>query len=192
MIMPGDGLITPEVGRQVVCFVAGVEAAPAQGLGLHHAELRGMEVEPSLLSLVCRELNNQRLAASSARISSDLLAGNRVRILRDFYERCVADQPAEVRAFVENQLVTESGVRENVALESAEQSGLLWRVSFGPGRSCGARLLHVEDRLNIKRVELTHDVLTPVVKQSREERLTRERSELRRFLSRRPSRALQK
>ena len=54
------------------------------------------------------------------------------------------------------------------------------------------RLLHVEDRLNIKRVELTHDVLTPVVKQSREERLTRERSELRRFLSRRPSRALQK
>ena len=36
------------------------------------------------------------------------------------------------------------------------------------------RLLHLEDRLDIQRVELTHDVLTTVVKKSRDERHQRE------------------
>ena len=36
------------------------------------------------------------------------------------------------------------------------------------------RLLHLEDRLDIQRVELTHDVLTSVVKKSRDERQQQE------------------
>ena len=36
------------------------------------------------------------------------------------------------------------------------------------------RLLHLEERLDIQRVELTHDVLTPVVKKSRDQRQQQE------------------
>ncbi len=36
------------------------------------------------------------------------------------------------------------------------------------------RLLHLEERLDIQRVELTHDVLTPVVKKSRDQRQQKE------------------
>ncbi len=41
------------------------------------------------------------------------------------------------------------------------------------------RLLHLENRLDIQRVELTHDVLTAVVKKSRDERQQREAREAR-------------
>jgi tetratricopeptide (TPR) repeat protein len=164
---PGGDLITPEVAQQVVAFVAG-------GRGAHDGAA-DLEVEPSLLSLVCRELNNRRLALGLPQITADLLAGNRERILQDFYERCVADQPPEVRSFVEDELVTDSGVRENMALERARK--LLAQRGAPPSaidELVKRRLLHLEDRLDIQRVELTHDVLTSVVKKSRDERHQRE------------------
>ena len=97
---PGGDLIAPEVGRQVVRFVAGarLRQGDAASAGAQRDGLAELEVEPSLLSLVCRELNNRRLARGLPQITADLLAGNRERILQDFYERCVADQPPAVRA----------------------------------------------------------------------------------------------
>jgi len=174
---PGRDLITPEVGRQVVRFVAGGRPGQTDGASAQPENdgLAELEAEPALLCLVCRELNNRRLQEGLAQITADLLAGNRERILQDFYERCLLDQPPAVRAFVEDELVTDSGLRENIALERAR------RVLTQTGASPAAidelvrrRLLRLEDRLDIKRVELTHDVLTPVVKKSRVERQQKE------------------
>ena len=177
VVNPGGHLITLEVGRQVVRFVAGGEKrgqsreADFADAERENEALAKLEIEPSLLSLVCRELNNHRLALGLPQITADLLAGSRERILQDYYERCVADQPAAVRAFVEDELVTDSGLRENIALERARKA-LTQRGA--PAAAIDdlvkRRLLHLEDRLDIQRVELTHDVLTPVVKKSRDER----------------------
>lgn len=173
--IPGGDLITAEVGRQVVRFVAGGRTTHGDDAATHSDGLSEMQVEPSLLSLVCRELNNRRLAAGLPQITSDLLAGNRERILQDFYERCVADQPAEVRAFVEDELVTDSGHRENIALERARKALTTRGVSASAiDVLVKRRLLHLEDRLDIQRVELTHDVLTTVIKKSRDERQAQE------------------
>jgi tetratricopeptide (TPR) repeat protein len=177
VIKPGRNLITPEVGRQVVRFVAGSQLrhTAAAGAQADADDLSDLQVEPSLLSLVCRELNGRRLALGLPQITADLVAGNRERILQDFYERCVADQPPAVRAFVEDELVTDSGLRENMALERAR------RILSQRGAPASAidelvkrRLLHLEERLDIQRVELTHDVLTTVVKKSRDERQQKE------------------
>jgi tetratricopeptide (TPR) repeat protein len=177
VVNPAGDLITAEVGRQVVRFVAGAETrepARAHADGEDEA-LAKLEVEPSLLSLVCRELNNRRLALGLPQITADLLAGNRERILQDFYERCVADHPPAVRAFVEDELVTDSGLRENMALERARK---LLTQRGGPAEAIDdlvkLRLLHLEERLDIRRVELTHDVLTSVVKKSRDARQQQE------------------
>ena len=48
------------------------------------AELANAEVEPSLLSLICRELNNARLAQGKDTISIDVLAGSNATILGEF------------------------------------------------------------------------------------------------------------
>jgi WD40 repeat protein/uncharacterized protein YeeX (DUF496 family) len=177
VVNPAGNLITPEVALEVVRFVAGGRARESGSVILqsHDDSLTGLEVEPSLLSLVCRELNNRRLTLGLPQITTDLLAGNRERILQDFYERCIADQPAAVRAFVEDELITDSGLRENIALERARK--MLMQHGASPKAIddlVQRRLLRVEDRLDIQRVELTHDVLTHVVKQRREQRQQQE------------------
>ena len=163
VMKPAEGLVTEEVAEQIVSFVAG------------HAQLEGAEVEPSLLSLVCRELNNQRRTRGEPVISTGLLAGTRDTILREFYERTMADQPAAVWHFVEDELLTDSGYRENIALERARKH--LADAGANPAALdvlVNRRLLRIEERLDVRRVELTHDVLCSVVKASRNLRHERE------------------
>jgi hypothetical protein len=166
VLRPGGHLVSQEVAAAIVRFVAGV------------SELANAEVEPSLLSLICRELNDARVAQGREEISLDLLAGSHESILGSFYERSLADQPAAVRRVIEDELLTDSGFRENVAEER-----LLKRFEAA-GASPGAlatlvnrRLLRIEERLDVRRVELTHDVICGVVKASRDQRHEREARE---------------
>jgi tetratricopeptide (TPR) repeat protein len=166
VLKPGRRLVSEEVAAAIVRFVAG-------GAEIEHAE-----VEPSLLSLICRELNDTRIAQGRNEISLDLLAGSHTTILSNFYERALADQPAAVRRIVEDQLLTESGFRENVAEERIR--GLFAAAGAAPGvlaRLVDRRLLRIEERLDVRRVELTHDVLCGVVKASRDLRKEREARE---------------
>jgi hypothetical protein len=160
---PGRALVSDEVAAQIVMFVSGAR-------DLAHAE-----VEPSLLSLVCRELNETRRARGHAEISADLLAGSRDTILTEFYERTLADQPAGVRAFIEDELLTDSGYRESIAEERVKKGFV---AAGAPAEAVATlidrRLLRVEERLDVRRVELTHDVLCGVVRASRDVRQARE------------------
>jgi|GEM_PF-1689903 len=161
---PAPGLVTADVARAIVAFVSG------------RADLESAEVEPALLSLVCRELNFRRIAAGAPAIEAGLLEGSRATILAEFYERALSDQPAAVRAFIEEELLTESGHRENVALERAQR-----RLAEAGADPAGLdalvdrRLLRIEERLDVRRLELTHDVLCGVVQASRDARHERER-----------------
>jgi tetratricopeptide (TPR) repeat protein len=163
---PGKGLVSQEVAEAIVRFVAG------------GSEIANAEVEPSLLSLICRELNDTRIAQGRDEISLDLLAGSHDTILSNFYERALADQPAAVRRIIEDELLTESGFRDNLAEETL-------RSHFAAAGASpetlpllvNRRLLRVEERLDMRRVELTHDVLSGVVKGSRNLRHEREARE---------------
>jgi len=160
---PGGRLVSEEVAESIVRFIAG------------GSELRNAEVEPSLLSLICRELNNTRIAQGKSEISADLLAGSHDTILAEFYERALADQPAGARHFIEDQLLTESGFRESVAEERVKKA--FAAAGAAPGTLAhlvDRRLLRIEERLDVRRVELTHDVLCSVVRASRDLRRERE------------------
>lgn len=166
VLRPGRKLVSEEVAAAIVRFVAG------------GAELQNAEVEPSLLSLICRELNEARLAQGRSEISLDLLAGSHATILSNFYERSLADQPAAVRRIIEDELLTESGFRENIAEERLRRS---FAAAGAPPEALSTlvnrRLLRIEERLDVRRVELTHDVLCRVVKGSRDIRHEREARE---------------
>jgi tetratricopeptide (TPR) repeat protein len=166
VLRPGQNLVSEEVATAIVRFVAGT------------SELSNAEVEPALLSLICRELNDARVAQGREEISLDLLAGSHESILGNFYERSLADQPVAVRRIIEDELLTDSGFRENVAEET------LVRRFEAAGAAPGAlatlvnrRLLRIEERLDVRRVELTHDVICGVVKASRDQRHEREARE---------------
>jgi WD40 repeat protein len=162
VLKTGGKLVTPDVAEAIVKFVSGAEDTA-------HAE-----VEPSLLSLVCRELNEHRRAKGLPQITADMLEGSRESILSEYYERTLAAVPVKVREFVEDELLTSSGFRESVGEERV-------RKAFADaGAPAGAlaelvnqRLLRIEERLDVRRVEITHDVLCSIVKSSREKRLER-------------------
>ncbi len=163
VMKPGGKLVSQEVAEAIVRFVAG------------GSELRNAEVEPSLLSLICRELNNARIGKGRAEISADLLAGSHETILAEFYERALADQPAALRHYIEDELLTESGYRESIAEESVRKAfaGMGAKPDALP-TLVDRRLLRIEERLDVRRVELTHDVLCNVVRASRDLRHERE------------------
>jgi hypothetical protein len=163
VVKPGGRLVSREVAESIVRFVAG------------GSELVNAEIEPSLLSLVCRELNTVRQTQNRSEISADLLAGSRDTILSEFYERTLADQPAGVRRVIEDELLTESGYRESLAEERVIKD--LAEVGATPDALAtlvNRRLLRIEERLDMRRVELTHDVLCSVVLSSRNLRHERE------------------
>jgi len=160
---PAAGRVSDAVAKAIVAFIAG------------RADLPSAEVEPALLSLVCRELNFRRRAIGASTIEASLLEGSRDTILTEFYERALADLPPAVRHFVEDDLVTETGFRENLALERAQKKLAAAGADLRALDTLVARrLLRYEERLDLRRVELTHDVLCGVVKASRAERHARE------------------
>jgi len=155
-------LIDPDVAERVVRFVG----AESDGTPLEQ-----LEIEPALLSVVCRELNTQRAKRGELRITANLLEGSQEQVLTEFYERSTRELPT-LREFIEDRLLTGSGYRDSVALETALAT---------PGVTADAvalaverRLLRREDRGDVPRIELTHDLLARVVKASRDNRLARE------------------
>jgi len=160
ILNPAPGLVAPEVAQEIIRFIGRASAEDAFGVAARSGDIaEGFEVEPSLLSLVCRELNERRIARGLDRISADLLAGSRDDIIAGFYERCLADQPAALRAFVEDRLLSDSGFRESITLDSAR------RALSDAGVPAGAldelvrrRLLRIEERLDVPRVQIIHDV----------------------------------
>lgn len=186
ILQSGGHLVSPEVAEQVIRFVAAPRAG-ARG----DDDLARLEIEPALLSVVCRELNNQRLRRGQSHITGDmLLAGAQQQIIRDFYESSVEGIDTRVREFVEDQLLTEAGFRDSYAYDDALALPGVTREAID--RLIARRLLRLEERSGVLRVELTHDLLTQVARESRDrrqkldaERRAREADAVRRRRSRR-------
>ena len=115
------------------------------------------DVEPALLSVVCDELNQVRIARGQERITTDLLTEEREGIIKSFYERAFEGINSKVRSWVENKLLTASGYRDRAALEDAIKLGL---PESDFDRLVNCRILHREEREGIVKLELTHDLLT--------------------------------
>ncbi len=163
-------IIDSAVAAAIVRFVAGVRP---------DVPLDEIDAVPPLLSLTCAELNAQRLAAGEETITAEQLEGRTGHILEKFYAESFVDQPDAVRTFVEDRLLSEAGYRQSVTLDTAEAE--LVRSGLARDRAAQAiaglverRLLNVEERGAVRRVELTHDVLTPVASASRLQRRERE------------------
>ena len=164
----GDELVTPDVGEKIVRLVAG------EGSG-QHRRLDELVIDPALLSLFCRELNERRKAAGQSAITADIVEGSREEILTKFYDDSMRGLPPAVRRFIEDHLVTAGNYRDTVALENALATpGVTLAAIDSLVRS---RLIRREERDEHVRLELTHDVLTDVVRRSRDRRRTEEDAE---------------
>ena len=180
VILPGVELVSREVGEQIVRFVAaaGQRQFRTDSAGSREHGLPEFDVEPALLSLFCSELNGQRIAQGLSQITVELVEKSSEQILENYYEGCFAGQAAGARVFVEEELLTPDGYRDDMEFKRAkEELGKRGAAATSLDDLIKSRLLHRTRRGETLRVELTHDVLTGVVRDSREERRLREARE---------------
>ena len=166
----GGHLVDDEVARRIIRLAWKNEPSPP----VDAADFPKIEIDPALLSVVCSELNQKRQQATPPleRITPALLEGADREILSGFYERSMAGLDPHMRAFVEDRLITGRGYRDSHALEDA--LALPGVTSEALDALIRRRLVRVDDRQSVRRLELTHDVLTRVVRESRDRRRARE------------------
>jgi WD40 repeat protein len=169
--------LAPEpIARRIVSFVAAAGEDSAE----NSAELE-VEVAPALLSVVCHGLNERRKEHGKTKFDEALLAGTGQAIVADFYRNAVAGLPETMQRFIERELITERGFRKPYDVDDARTvHGVTDRdLALLVDR----RVLRIEPARGSERVELTHDLLTRVVREQRDHR--RERDRLRRERRRR-------
>jgi WD40 repeat protein len=166
---PGGHLMEPGVPELIVSFVARARRS------VDDLTTDDTTVDPAILSIFCRELNNKRQEPPPIpRISQGLVTGVQDQIIGDFYERCVALIGVDGRCFIEKRLVLESGFRNSAAVEEALRGGL---TQASIDALIDSRLLRLDGKGPQARLELTHDVLTEPVVRSRRLRDLRDAEE---------------
>jgi WD40 repeat protein len=166
-------LMDKPLARRIVAFVAAAQMATtqAQGEGAAQVPIGGGEIEPALLSLFCRGLNERRKQQGSERFDEQLLEGAQQGIIADYYRSCIEGLPDSVSRFIESDLITEKGFRNSYAKDDAVPAFL---TEEQLDRLINRRLLRVEERYGTARIELTHDLLTRAVMADRDRRRVEE------------------
>jgi conflict system STAND superfamily ATPase len=165
-------LLDEALAARIVRFVA-AEQWTAGGQDSAASTLEGGEgistggIEPALLSLFCRGLNERRKQQKKARFDDDLLDSAQQGIISDYYRSCIDGMPDTVSQFIESELITEKGFRNSYAREDAVPGHVTQEQL---DRLIGRRLLRLEERHGAQRVELTHDLLTRTVREHRDAR----------------------
>jgi len=166
-------LVDEAVARRIVDFVAAAAGTQAGRAGQSEAEegegniRKEGEVEPALLSLFCRGLNEARKRAGKAKIDQALLEGAKQTIIADYYTGCFEGMPGTVARFVESELITEKGFRNSHARDDAVPAHM---SDDQLQRLVDLRLLRIGESYGAQRIELTHDLLTHVVREARDRR----------------------
>jgi tetratricopeptide (TPR) repeat protein len=130
-------------------------------------------VEPAMLNIVCRKLNEERTRLGERQIGDDLFGLTPEQILNSFYENCWVGLGSGLRVFVEDELVNRAGFRDSRDLDDACRK-------LGPGSAADIQqlvnrlLLQYRDEPAGRRIELIHDRFCPFAQRSRDERERRE------------------
>jgi WD40 repeat protein len=166
ILSPGGHLVSQDVATEIINIIAAehqTRRRPANEL----------PVDPTLLSVFCRELNNERRILGEDRISAKLLKDRQVTILDNFYKRSLDGLDPGVQTFVEDDLILPDSPERNFVAEEVA----LRKLGVTPAAIetlIDRRLLRRDERDGPARLELTHDVLIDPVRRSRDARRVRE------------------
>jgi tetratricopeptide (TPR) repeat protein len=130
-------------------------------------------VPSALLSILCWELNELRIKRRENFISKELVKNASTPILEEFYRSAFDGLEPAVKRFVEQWLLTPSGVRETVLEETAIEE--LGKAEIEKTRAKAVlnelrerRVLDVDHHGGRTRFELSHDLLAEAARASRE------------------------
>jgi len=175
VLKPGEKIIDePEAAKIVDLIYARSIPDYAKQKDLHEI-WDTYQIEPFILSLVCYQINGMRVLEYLNKITADLL--NRVdieRIIKNFYIQNTYDLNHEAKSIFENGLLTHDGYRK-----LQHKNDLLVQKSSiteaDINKLIDRRIIRTEIWNGSEHLELIHDVLVPIVKESRDKRIEEER-----------------
>ncbi|HNC96567.1 MAG TPA: hypothetical protein PKW90_10615, partial [Myxococcota bacterium] len=134
---PAPELLDPEVADELVRFLSGVQpgerSAATEFASRNFDFKRGPSIDPTLLSVVCRRLNDERQKRNLAKIPRGHFDLPLNQIVDDFYQVAVDGLTPELQHYVESELVSPTGYRRAFSGESGNR----WRAATkdwtGPG-----------------------------------------------------------
>ncbi len=127
------------------------------------------KIEPFLLSLFCYQVNQRRLDKREAEISRELIKDvNAEDIINNFYEENIRRFKPKVKIAIEELLLTPQGFRKLQEKNSLKEEGNITEKDIED--LVDRRIIRKETRTGIEYVELIHDVLAPILKDSRDKR----------------------
>ena len=162
----GEEILEEGVAARIVDFVANAKNEACDSK-------KAVALEPVLLSLCCYQLNLKRIQTHAEKIDATLVAHSGLNILEAFYQEAIRGMPENVPLFIENNLI-QGNDRGSYSLKGALEENLIQEDDLNTliGRF---RLLRVNQQADATRIELIHDRLVSVVRQSRDKRLAEAR-----------------
>lgn len=160
ILRPMPGLITVEVARLIIEKVTGRTDFDLDGIP-------EIEVDSAVLSLY---LNRLYEAKTGDTITSELVEQKGGEIIADFYLDAISDiRPATIE-YLEDMLLNGQGRRDNITVFDAINDGGATEAELD--LLCNKKkILRQFNYAGDLRVEYVHDILCPVVKAHKEERL---------------------
>ncbi|HNB82056.1 MAG TPA: hypothetical protein PLP14_08155, partial [Chitinophagaceae bacterium] len=166
---PAQGLINKEIARELISRIPGVKP---EDFSSEEHNLRPV-VEPFLLSLLCYQMNEERIRKGAQVFTSELVQQfNVANAIEDYYRQVMEQFPSSISDSIENELLTEGGFRKLETLELM-QNQYGWNEAVVQ-QLTDLRIIRKEERDGVQYIELIHDVLTPTIKSRRDQRVMRQ------------------
>jgi len=175
VIGPAKGIINnPEVGMEIIEKIPGAKSADYKPYEECDQSWKTKKIEPFLLSLFCYQINEKRLEAEVKEITPELIKSIKTEdIIKTFYEENINRFKPNVKIAVEDLLLTPEGYRKLQDVNALKTGYGVTEKDIGS--LTDRRLIRKETRQDIDYVELIHDQLAPILKQSRDNRVEEEK-----------------
>ena len=175
VLKPGKDIIKdPAVAEEIIKKIPASKDADYSPGDDISGSWQNKKIEPFLLSLFCYQVNEKRLEKKAAEISTELInTVNAEGIIKDYYEENISRFKPEVITAIEDLLVTSEGFRK---LHDLNSMATEYKVETNDIEALiDRRIIRKETRCDIEYVELIHDLLAPILKESRDKRFEEEK-----------------
>ena len=164
IMKPVPGLIDVDVANAIICKVTGAKPDDFV-VGDDKPQI---EVDSAMLSLFLTELYEKKPLEQRC-MTVDMVNSLGENIISGFYAKVTAHIPEKVVHFMEDNLLTEDGRRDNIPLSKAK--AVISSETFEYLKE--ERFIHVFPWNNEMRIEYMHDILCKTIAKNREARLER-------------------
>lgn len=165
---PIPGMIDLHVAKSIISKVTGARPNTFE-VGDDKSDI---EVDSAILSLFLTELYKKK-PADEPRMTMEMVDSLGANIISDFYKNSIAHIPEASVHFMEDNLITEGGRRDNIPLSKALTGITKEDLAYLESE----RLVHEFPWNGEMRVEFMHDILCDTISQARDERIERIRIE---------------